>query len=156
MVRWKPYGPWRQVTSRLRVRALLKPCVIGRAGHSLFFSRFALRSIFIHGLLSLYRSFCRFSGSLIAQSLSKRPVVRSLKSLFEFLRSLFLILLMNEPLRIWILSVCLSLVALFLIERHRSQNDGSLKSEERLSDFKLRCAQLRHIYHRIICWIMYI
>ena len=31
-----------------------------RAGHSLFFSRFALRSIFIHGLLSLYCSFCRF------------------------------------------------------------------------------------------------
>jgi len=35
-----------------------------------------------------------------------------------------------------------SLVALFLIERHRSQNAGSLKSEERLSDFKERCAQL--------------
>ena len=26
-----------------------------RAGHSLFFSRFALRSFFIHGSLSLYR-----------------------------------------------------------------------------------------------------
>ena len=39
----------------------------------------ALRSFFIHGLLSLYRSFCRFSGSLIAQSLSKKPVVRSWK-----------------------------------------------------------------------------
>ena len=25
---------------------------------------------------------------------------------------------------------------------HRSQNEGSLKSEERLSDFKERCAQL--------------
>jgi len=35
-----------------------------------------------------------------------------------------------------------SLFALFLIERHRSQNEGSLKSEERLSDFKERCAQL--------------
>ena len=35
-----------------------------------------------------------------------------------------------------------SLVALFLIERHCSQNEGSLKSEERLSDFKERCAQL--------------
>jgi len=33
-----------------------------------------------------------------------------------------------------ILSVPLSLVALFLIECHRSQNQGSLKSEERLSD----------------------
>ena len=27
-------------------------------------------------------------------------------------------------------------------ERHRSQNEGSLKSEERKSDFKERCAQL--------------
>ena len=35
-----------------------------------------------------------------------------------------------------------SLVALILIERHRSQNKGSLKSEEQLSDFKERCAQL--------------
>ena len=34
------------------------------------------------------------------------------------------------------------LVALFLIEHHRSQNEGLLKSEERLSDFKERCAQL--------------
>ena len=34
------------------------------------------------------------------------------------------------------------LVALLLIERHGSQNQGSLKSEERLSDFKERCAQL--------------
>ena len=31
---------------------------------------------------------------------------------------------------------------LFLKERHRSQNQGLLKSEERLSDFKERCAQL--------------
>ena len=38
-----------------------------------------------------------------------------------------------------------SLVALFLIERHRSQNHGSLTSEERLSDFKERCAQLCHL-----------
>jgi hypothetical protein len=29
-----------------------------------------------------------------------------------------------------------------LKERHRSQNQGSLKSEERKSDFKERCAQL--------------
>ena len=36
--------------------------------------------------------------------------------------------------------------ALCLKERHRSQNDGSLKSEERLSDFKERCAQL--------CWFV--
>ena len=35
-----------------------------------------------------------------------------------------------------------SLVALFLIERHGSQNQGLLKSEERLSDFKEQCAQL--------------
>ena len=40
------------------------------------------------------------------------------------------------------LSVRSSLFALFLTERHRSQNAGSLKSEERLSDFKERCAQL--------------
>ena len=32
--------------------------------------------------------------------------------------------------------------ALCLKERHRSQNEGSLKSEERLSDFKERYAQL--------------
>ena len=41
-----------------------------------------------------------------------------------------------------ILSVGSSLFALFLIERHRSQNQGSLESKERLSDFKERCAQL--------------
>ena len=35
-----------------------------------------------------------------------------------------------------ILSVCSLLFALFLIERHRSQNAGLLKSEERLRDFK--------------------
>ena len=34
------------------------------------------------------------------------------------------------------------LFALFLIERHRSKNQGSLQSEERLSNFKERCAQL--------------
>ena len=49
---------------------------------------------------------------------------------------------MSEPLRFWILLVRSLLFALFLIERHRSQNHGSLKSEERLSDFKERCAQL--------------
>ena len=41
-----------------------------------------------------------------------------------------------------ILSVHSLLFALFLTERHRSQNASSLKSEERLSDFKERCAQL--------------
>jgi len=41
-----------------------------------------------------------------------------------------------------ILSLRSSLFALFLIEHHRSQNAGSLKSEEPLSDFKERCAQL--------------
>ena len=35
-----------------------------------------------------------------------------------------------------------SLVALCLTEHHRSQNEGALKSEELLSDFKERCAQL--------------
>ena len=39
----------------------------------------ALLSIFIHGSLLLYSSFCRNLGSLIAQSLSKRPSVRSWK-----------------------------------------------------------------------------
>ena len=38
------------------------------------------------------------------------------------------------------------LIALFLIERHRSQNQGSLKSEERLRDFKERCAQLCNLH----------
>ena len=41
-----------------------------------------------------------------------------------------------------ILSVRSLRFALCLKERHRSQNEGSLKSEERLSDFKERCAQL--------------
>ena len=41
-----------------------------------------------------------------------------------------------------ILLVCSLRFALCLKERHRSQNEGSLKSEERLSDFKERCAQL--------------
>ena len=40
------------------------------------------------------------------------------------------------------MSVRSSLFVLFLTERHRSQNQGLLKSEERLSDFKERCAQL--------------
>ena len=42
----------------------------------------------------------------------------------------------------FILSVCSVRFALSPKERHRSQNEGLLKSEERLSDFKERCAQL--------------
>ena len=42
----------------------------------------------------------------------------------------------------FILSVRSLRFALSLKERHRSQNEGSLKSEEQLSDFKERCAQL--------------
>ena len=41
-----------------------------------------------------------------------------------------------------ILSVRSERFALCLKERHRSQNQGSLKSEERKSDFKERYAQL--------------
>ena len=41
-----------------------------------------------------------------------------------------------------ILSVRSERSTLCLKERHRSQNEGSLKSEERKSDFKERCAQL--------------
>jgi len=39
-----------------------------RAGHSLFLPGLlsAVHPIFTHGSLSLYRSFCRFSGALIA------------------------------------------------------------------------------------------
>ena len=48
-----------------------------------------------------------------------------------------------------ILSVHSLRFALSLKERHRSQNEGSLKSEERLSDFKERCAQLCKIYPMI-------
>jgi len=40
------------------------------------------------------------------------------------------------------LSVRSERFALSLKERHRSQNQGSLKSEEQKSDFKERCAQL--------------
>ena len=42
----------------------------------------------------------------------------------------------------WISSVHSERSALCLKERHRSQNEGSLKSKERLSDFKERYAQL--------------
>ena len=45
------------------------PYEVGRAGHSLIISRFALRSFYIHGSLSLKRSFCQFSGSHITQLL---------------------------------------------------------------------------------------
>jgi len=41
-----------------------------------------------------------------------------------------------------ILSVRSLRFALFVKERNRSQNQGSLKSEERKSNFKERCAQL--------------
>jgi hypothetical protein len=41
-----------------------------------------------------------------------------------------------------ILSVCSLRSAFCLKERHRSQNEGLFKSEERLSDFKERYAQL--------------
>ena len=41
-----------------------------------------------------------------------------------------------------ILSVRSLLFALFVKERHCSQNQGLLKSEERLSDFKEQCARL--------------
>ena len=41
-----------------------------------------------------------------------------------------------------IFSVCSERFALCLKERHCSQNQGSLKSEDRKSDFKERCAQL--------------
>ena len=45
-----------------------------------------------------------------------------------------------------ILSVRSLRFALCLKERHRSQNQGSLKSEERKSNFKERCAQLCKIH----------
>ena len=45
-----------------------------------------------------------------------------------------------------ILSVCSLRFALCLKEHHHSQNEGSLKSEEQLSDFKERCAELCHLY----------
>jgi len=45
-----------------------------------------------------------------------------------------------------ILSVRSVRSALCLKERHRSQNEGSLKSEEQLSDFKERYAQLCESY----------
>ena len=46
-----------------------------------------------------------------------------------------------------ILSVRSERSALSLKERHRSQNEGSLKREERLSDFKVRYAQLCAKHH---------
>ena len=55
-----------------------------------------------------------------------------------------------------ILSVCSLRFALCLKEHHRSQNQGLLKSEDRLSDFKERCAQLCliHILHRYMSYIL--
>ena len=50
-----------------------------------------------------------------------------------------------------ILSVRSERSALCLKERHRSQNEGSLKSEERLSDFKEQYAQLWIFYLIIGC-----
>ena len=47
------------------------------------------------------------------------------------------------------MSVRSSLFALCLTERHRSQNEGSLKSKERLSDFKERYAQLCLLHEQI-------
>ena len=49
-----------------------------------------------------------------------------------------------------ILSVRSERFALCLKERHRSQNEGSLKSKERKSDFKERCAQLWVGYCRFL------
>ena len=43
------------------------------------------------------------------------------------------------------------LVALLLTERHRSQNEGSLKSEERLSNFKERCAHFWQKPISVVC-----
>ena len=45
--------------------------VYAELGTCCFFSRLALLSIFTHGSLLLYRSFCGFSGLLIAQLLLK-------------------------------------------------------------------------------------
>ena len=47
-------------------------------------------------------------------------------------------------------TVCSERSPLCLKERHRSQNEGSLKSEERLSDFIERCAQPECQTRRII------
>ena len=57
-------------------------------------------------------------------------------------RSFTLISLKEQTAQSEILSVRSERSALCLKERHRSQNEGSLKSEERLSDFKERYAQL--------------
>ena len=51
-----------------------------------------------------------------------------------------------------ILSVRSERSALGLKERHHSQKEGSLKSEERKSDFKERCAQLcQHSTLKVFC-----
>ena len=49
-----------------------------------------------------------------------------------------------------ILSVRSERSALCLKERHRSQNEGLLKSEEQLSDFKERCAQLCYLVDSLL------
>ena len=55
-----------------------------RAGHSLFSSRFAQRSMltFCHGLLLLKCSFCKIPGSLIAQLLLKNSGSLKLKTVY--------------------------------------------------------------------------
>ena len=60
-------------------------------------------------------------------------------------RSFTLISLKEQTAQNLILSVRSERSALCLKERHRSQNEGSLKSEERLSDFKERYAQLCYL-----------
>ena len=64
---------------------------------------------------------------------------------YEFLALLFLKIAQERTAQNENLSVRSSLFALFLIERHHSQNQGSLKSKERFSDFKERCAQLCYL-----------
>ena len=63
--------------------------------------------------------------------------VWSLKSLSVFICSFLFI-----SLKIWFCQFARCSSLFFFIEHHRSQNHGSLKSEEQLSNFKERCAQL--------------
>ena len=71
--------------------------------------------------------------------------VQSLKSLLELVHSFFLFLSFDFVSRS-------SLLALFLKSLLCSRNQGSLKSKERLSDFKERCAQLCYfLVYQSVC-----
>ena len=154
-------------------------CIYSRAGHSLFFSRFALLSP-----LNFYPwiAIAHFGNFQVCSSINRsqkdqwfalgkeggeqykytqlmkqrrqnrkddnQPLLFNhfWGSIFEialWITALFFPYIAHEwTTKNLILSVCLSLFALFLKSLIHSQNRSSLKSKDRLSYFKERCVQL--------------